>query len=141
MAASQSKASAPTSRQVISGQLRMMIQARGMTAYALGQQAGVDPGMIQRFLNQERDIRLDTLDRLADVLGLRLVEGARGRGRPTRSDRATTPARAVRPSPPPSPAIVAQDADESAPQSEADIIEQFASIEPTPDEPTGRVYG
>ena len=82
------KAAAPSSRQVISRQLREVIRGRGMTAYALGQRADIDPGIIQRFLNEERDIKLDTLDRLADVLGLRLAEGSRGRGRPTRSPKA-----------------------------------------------------
>lgn len=37
--------------------------------------------MIQRFLNEERDIRLETADRLGYALGLRLVEKERGLGR------------------------------------------------------------
>ena len=69
---------------VISGQLRAMIRARGETASELGRQAGVDPGVIQRFLNEERDIRVETLDRLAEVMGLRLIEGAKGKARPAR---------------------------------------------------------
>ena len=76
------KPPAPTSRQIISRQLREILRDWGMTAYALGQRANIDPGILQRFLNEERGIQLDTLDRLADVLGLRLVEGARGRNRP-----------------------------------------------------------
>ena len=43
--------------------------------------------MISRFLREERDLRVDTLDRLAEVLDLRLVETGRGRSRvkPARS--------------------------------------------------------
>lgn len=70
--------STPSStRHTLSYQLRELIDARGLTAYALGQQSGVDPGVVQRFLKGERDIRLETADRLAWSLGLRLVEVAR----------------------------------------------------------------
>ena len=72
---------------VIGTQLRAMIRARGETASELGRQAGVDPGVIQRFLNEERDIRVETLDRLAEVMGLRLIEGAKGKARPPRPAR------------------------------------------------------
>ena len=75
---------AEKSRGVISTQLRAMIRARGETASGLGRQACVDPGVIQRFLNEERDIRVETLDRLAEVMGLRLIEGAKGKARPPR---------------------------------------------------------
>ncbi len=61
-------------------QLREIVEARGLTAYALGKRAGVDPGVVSRFLTGERDIRLETADRLAAVLGLRLVEvGTKGK--------------------------------------------------------------
>jgi len=68
-------------------QLREIVEARGLTAYALARRAGVDPGVVSRFLTGERDIRLETADRLAAALGLRLVEvGTKGRagrrGRP-----------------------------------------------------------
>ena len=49
-----------------------------MTAYTLGRQAGVDPGVISRFLTGQRDIRLATADRLAQALSLQLVEVAAG---------------------------------------------------------------
>ena len=87
------KSAASASRQVISRQLRQVILDSGLTAYTLGKEAQIDPGMIQRFLNEERDIRLDTLDRLADVLGLRLVEGARSRTRSPRRESQRAPRR------------------------------------------------
>lgn len=81
------RATAPACRQVITRQLRAIIDDTGLTAYALGRDAGVDPGVVQRFLNEERDIRLETLDRLAEVLGLRLVETGRGRSRAPKTPR------------------------------------------------------
>ena len=44
----------PTQKHTLSYQLREMIEARGVTAYTLGRQAGVDPGVISRFLTGQR---------------------------------------------------------------------------------------
>jgi transcriptional regulator with XRE-family HTH domain len=71
-------------------QLRDIIASRDLTAYAVGKRAGVDPGVVQRFLTNERDIRLETADRIAAALGLRLVEVNQKRARTTRM-----PARAI----------------------------------------------
>ncbi len=72
------------SKHSLSNQLRGVIEGRGVTAYALGQDSGVDATVIARFLASERDIRMGTADKLAAALGLRLVELAmpRPRGRP-----------------------------------------------------------
>jgi Helix-turn-helix len=59
----------------ISDQLKKAIKASGRTAYAIGQQAGVDPGVITRFVNGERTLRLETVDRIAAALDLRLCGG------------------------------------------------------------------
>src|SRR5215210_3041439 len=72
-------------RQGPSVQLREAIERSGLTAYAVGRRAGVDPGVVQRFVTGERDIRMGTADKLCEVLGLRLVEdGRRKKGRPAR---------------------------------------------------------
>jgi hypothetical protein len=71
--------------QTLSDQLRGIIEGRGLTAYAVGRLADVDPGVVSRFLSGARDIRMGTADRIAAALGLRLVElGRPARGRPTR---------------------------------------------------------
>jgi len=58
-----------------------------MSAYAAARLAGVDPGVVSRFMTGERDIRLATADRLASALGLRLVElGKKIRGKTARPD-------------------------------------------------------
>lgn len=74
-------------KHTLSRSLRDVIESRGLTAYALGQDSGVDATVIGRFLSGERDLRLGTADRIAAALGLRLVEVAKpkGRGRPSKS--------------------------------------------------------
>src|SRR4051812_20973545 len=66
----------------ISGQVRAIIRERGLSAYGLARSAGVAPSVVSRFLSRERTLNLDTFDAIAGALGLRLVEGGRGRARP-----------------------------------------------------------
>jgi transcriptional regulator with XRE-family HTH domain len=79
-------------RHTLTYQLREIVASRGLTAQALGQMAEVDPGVISRFLNGRRDIRMETADRLALALGLRLTELARPTGR-VRPAKVARPAR------------------------------------------------
>lgn len=80
-------------RHTLSYQLREIVESRGLTAYALGQLAKVDPGVVSRFLNGQRDIRLETADRLALALGVRLTELAR----PAPARKVARPCRPSRP--------------------------------------------
>lgn len=64
-----------------SEQLAAIIRSSGRSAYELARLAGIDACMINRFLRGERDLHLSTLDKLAAVLGLDLVERTRARGR------------------------------------------------------------
>ena len=76
-------------RHTLSYQLAEVIESRGLTAYGVGQLAGVDPGVVKRWLSGERDIRMTTADRIGTALGLRLVEVARRKAstpRPNRDD-------------------------------------------------------
>ncbi len=68
-------------RHTVSQQLRDVIDSRGLTPYAVAKLAGIDPGMVARFVSGERDLRLETVDRIAQALGLRLVEVGRAKGR------------------------------------------------------------
>lgn len=64
-----------------------MIRNRGLTAYAVARGAGLDPGIVSRFLAGQRDLRLASADAIAGSLGLKLVESAtRGRGKARPSD-------------------------------------------------------
>jgi ribosome-binding protein aMBF1 (putative translation factor) len=57
----------------LSEALKRSIQASGMTVYEIAKRAGVSQIVISRFLSGERDIRMATADKLAEVLGLKLA--------------------------------------------------------------------
>lgn len=62
----------------IDATLRIAIKASGLTHYRLGQEAGVAPSQIDRFMMppadpRHRDLRLATAAKIATVLGLDLV--------------------------------------------------------------------
>jgi transcriptional regulator with XRE-family HTH domain len=78
--------SADLSRHTVSGQLRDVIESRGLTPTELGRLSDVDLTVISRFLAGEREIRNGTFDKLATALGLCLIEVARlrRRGRPAK---------------------------------------------------------
>ena len=65
----------------LSAQLLEVIRSRGVVPAELARDAAVNPTMIRRFVAGERDVTLGTADRLAEALGLRLVEGGRGKGK------------------------------------------------------------
>jgi transcriptional regulator with XRE-family HTH domain len=57
-----------------SEQLRDAMGSSGRTGAELAKLAGVDPGVISRFLAGKREIRTGTVDRITTALSLRLVE-------------------------------------------------------------------
>jgi hypothetical protein len=75
---------------MISDELRAHIEASGQTAYAIALEAQIDPGIIQRFLNGTRGLSLDSVDRIAEALDLRLFKprekGQSSARRPIRDD-------------------------------------------------------
>jgi DNA-binding Xre family transcriptional regulator len=57
----------------ISSQLKAKIKATDATLYRIAKDAGVDWGTLQRFLDGSRaDIRISTVDKLCECLGLEL---------------------------------------------------------------------
>ena len=57
----------------ISAQLRAAIKATDATFYRIAKDAGIDWGTLQRFTDGTRpNIRIDTVDKLCDFLGLEL---------------------------------------------------------------------
>jgi plasmid maintenance system antidote protein VapI len=58
--------------------VRDTIVARSLTAYRVSQTIGTRPHVVQRFLNRERDLRGATLDKIAEALGLALIETETG---------------------------------------------------------------
>jgi plasmid maintenance system antidote protein VapI len=61
--------------QSLSDQLRELIAAAGPSVYEPARDAGVDRSVLSRFLAGKRTITLETADRLAAVLKLRLIAG------------------------------------------------------------------
>jgi plasmid maintenance system antidote protein VapI len=61
--------------QSLSEQLRERIAAAGLSVYELARDAGIDRSVLSRFLAGKRTITLETADRLAPVLKLRLIAG------------------------------------------------------------------
>ncbi len=56
--------------------LRNAIRQSSQSADEIAQKAKVSPIVVSRFLSGERDIHLETADRLADVLGVKLTATA-----------------------------------------------------------------
>jgi transcriptional regulator with XRE-family HTH domain len=75
-------------RPTLSSQLRSIIESRGLTLAELSQLSGVDATVIGRFIAGQRDLRLATADKIAEALGLRLVEVAMPKARGRKSGRA-----------------------------------------------------
>jgi hypothetical protein len=57
----------------LSAALKKAMKKSPKTSYQIAKDAGVSQIMVSRFLSGKRDIRLATADRLAHVLGLKLV--------------------------------------------------------------------
>ena len=57
----------------ISEQLREAIGKSDMSPYELAEAANVNRSVLSRFINGHRSITLETLDRLAEVLALKLT--------------------------------------------------------------------
>jgi transcriptional regulator with XRE-family HTH domain len=55
-------------------QLREAIAGCGLSLYQLSEAAGVDRGMLSRFLRQERTLTLAVVARVCKALGLSLVK-------------------------------------------------------------------
>ncbi len=62
----------------LSDQLRAAIRGSGLSLYKLAKRTRVDHGQLSRFLRGERSITLETADRIAEELGLRLARSTEG---------------------------------------------------------------
>lgn len=68
------KPSARKQASSISDQLRQAMQASKLSAYRLAADSGVNVAAVLRFMSGERSLRLESVDRLAAVLGLELAK-------------------------------------------------------------------
>jgi transcriptional regulator with XRE-family HTH domain len=62
--------------------LKAAIKASGLSHYRIAKRAGVAPALVDRFMLGVRDLRLATAAKIADALGLELVQkGKQGQKR------------------------------------------------------------
>jgi hypothetical protein len=60
-------------REKLSEQIRQAIRDADVSQYRLSFLAQVDPGHLSRFVNGKAGLSLDAIDRIADVLKLRIT--------------------------------------------------------------------
>ena len=58
-------------------QLRNAIKTSGVTLYRVAKDSGVPYAVVHRFVNEERQIRLEMADKLAKYFGMKLTEPKR----------------------------------------------------------------
>lgn len=63
----------------IADQLRRAIERSGKSRYRIAQESGVAEAVLSRFVNGERDLKLETANKLCVALGLRVVLEAKGK--------------------------------------------------------------
>jgi hypothetical protein len=68
-------------RQAFSDQLRQAVRDSSVTRYRLAQVTGIAESTLCLFVRGERGIRLDSIDRLMDVLGLEIGPRRKGKGK------------------------------------------------------------
>lgn len=53
--------------------IRKAIESSGQTRYAIAKASGIDQGILSKFVNGIRPLRIETIERLADHLGYDVV--------------------------------------------------------------------
>ena len=66
----------------LSDELRQAIEQSGLSRYSIWQQTGIDQGSLSKFMDGERGLGMESIDKLADLLGLHIAaESRRPKGR------------------------------------------------------------
>ena len=71
-------------RASLSDELRQAVERSGLSRYAIWQAVGIDQGSMSKFMAGERGLTLESIDKLAELLGLHIVaepERRRPKGR------------------------------------------------------------
>lgn len=63
----------------LTDQLRQAIDDSGLTRYRISKETGIDQSALAKFYNGQRGINTETLDKLGECLGLRIVMDRRRR--------------------------------------------------------------
>jgi transcriptional regulator with XRE-family HTH domain len=59
-----------------SDELRQAVERSGLSRYAIGAATGLDEGSLSKFMAGERGLRMESIDKLADLLRLHIVSDA-----------------------------------------------------------------
>lgn len=54
-------------------QVKQALEASGKTRYRVAKESGISQGQLSRLVSGERGLTVDTLEKLADCLGLEIV--------------------------------------------------------------------
>lgn len=68
----------------LSDELRQAVERSGVSRYSIWQQTGIDQGSLSKFMDGERGLGMESIDKLAELLGLHIVakpEPRRPKGR------------------------------------------------------------
>ncbi len=68
-------------RKLLSDQLRQAVRDSGLSRYAICKATGIDQSTMSKFLAGRVGLGLESIDRLADFLGLKLVKHVTKNGR------------------------------------------------------------
>lgn len=60
--------------QTLSETLKQAIVSSELSRYRIAKESGVGAGILSRFVNGERELKLDTADKICKVLGLSLTK-------------------------------------------------------------------
>ena len=63
-------------RTSLSDELRQAVEQSGLSRYSVWQQTGIDQGTMSKFMAGARGLSLESIDKLADLLGLHVVTDA-----------------------------------------------------------------
>lgn len=69
----------------LSDELRQAIERSGVSRYSIWQQTGIDQGSLSKFMDGERGLGLESIDKLAELLGLHIVAKPESRRSKSRS--------------------------------------------------------
>ena len=64
-------------RKSLADELRAAIDDSGLTQYRIAKDTGISQPVINRFVNREREVSLETADKLLRYLGIELRRGKR----------------------------------------------------------------
>lgn len=69
-------------RPSLSVELRQAIERSGLSRYGIWQQTGIDQGSLSKFIDGERGLSIESIDKIAELLGLHICTADAKRSRP-----------------------------------------------------------